>query len=620
MDAVLILLLQGLIYAAFPFYFATLPYHLRSISFYIYLSMLYIFGGFLGSLYSIPISESIRISGGNLNYGAFMMTIILLVIIESDMDIVRHVIRVVITVNIFKFLFYSSLSWALTSEIIINPFETAAAVFDVSIPFILLGGSLIVAELLAFLLIFTQAKRWIKNIGILALLYVVFYILVLVLDGVFFPLLAFATNPALVTIIYGNVQGKLIMGGLYAIPMLLFIGFNRQRFESFVAKELDFSDLLKTSRQALQVALHDSERRYRLLVETSPYAIAIYQKERIVFANEAASRLVGLSNDALLGKQILSLLPEERRSEGQIALEKILTDETLKTMESELLRADGSFVPVELSVVQISYQGHIAVQIIAKDISERKEAETAAKEASRLQSELEKERELAELKLRFTSMIVHDFRNPVASIALSSDLVQRYAQSMDSAKIQEKAQRISRIAKELNSQIDDFLELGHAENALIHFSPKAGDIVDFCRDLFLSFEQAHEGTTHEFRFVAALESETIRFDNHLIERMLHNLLGNAVKYSPNGGKVELQLSKTANSIEIVISDEGMGIPEKDLAHIFDFLHRASNVSSIQGTGMGLAIVRQIVEKHGGTITCQSEVNKGTRFVVNLPLE
>jgi PAS domain S-box-containing protein len=622
MTVLTILLLQVLIYVVFPFYFTTLPYHLRSIAFYIYLSVLYILGGFLGAVYTLPITESISISGGNLNYGAFMMTIILLVIIESDLDIVRHVLRLVLGVNVFKLLIYYSLSLALANEAIINPYQTAAKVFDVSIDIVAIGGTLIMAELLIFLLIFSWVKRWVKNIGILAILYIFFYLFILMIDGLLFPLFAFAANSELVNTIYGNITGKIVMGSLYCIPMLAFILLNRQRFVAFVEKPMDLSELLKSSRRALQIALQDSERRYRLLVDSSPYAIAIYQHEKIVFANEAACRLIGVEDyHALLNKSFLSIVPAENHKQSQDAFESILhgEDGNSRTFEQEILKVDGKRVPVEITAVLINYQGDMAIQIIAKDISERKQAEAAARQATRLQHELAKERELAELKIRFTSMIVHDFRNPVATIVLSSDMIQHFAQNTEIEKVQEKANRIGTVAMQLNSQIDNLLELGHAEAALINFSPRVQDIIDFCRDVFSSVEQANEGKGHEFGFESALKSQNLSFDSHLMERMLNNLLTNAVKYSPNAGKVQMKLRKADDSLEIIISDSGIGIPQEDIDHIFDFFYRASNVSKIQGTGIGLAIVKQIVEKHGGTIRYESEIEKGTSLIINLPI-
>lgn len=622
MSPLSIFLLHVCMYAAFPLFFTRIPSYLRSSAFYVYLGALYVLGGFLGSVYSLPLTESIIISGGNLNYGAFMMTIILLVILEGDLDILRLVIRLIVTINIFKLSLFPLISLALMSENVINPFQTSPSIFQVSIPAVLLGATLIISELIVFLFVFSRVKKQIHSIYILATLYIMFYIMILVIDGILFPMLAFATDPALIEVIYGNVQGKLIIGGVYAIPMCLFLLTNQQGFKKFVAAEPEFGDLFKLSRQALQAALEDSERRYRLLIESSPYAIAIYQRSALAFANEATCRLLGVKNyKGLVGRSLLDFLPSEYQENTLKSFQNALRDEgSIQTIEIELLPADNKRVPIELSAVHITYQGQPAVQIIAKDISERKQAESAAKEAKRLQAELEKQRELAALKARFISMLVHDFRTPVTSITMSSELVQRYAQGIEAIKIHEKAENIKQIARDLDKQISDLLELNRSEKALLNFSPEAHNIVEFCRAIFSSFGSTYEGSKFEFIFVTALEKATIAYDAYLVERMVQNLLSNAVKYSPDGGIVKMELRKSTHYVEIIISDTGMGIPEDDLSHIFDFLHRASNTGVIPGTGIGLTIVKQIVDKHEGMISCQSTPGKGTRFEVGLPLK
>jgi PAS domain S-box-containing protein len=613
-----ILLLQVFIYAAFPFYFATLPYYLRSIAFYIYLSVLYVFGGFLGSVYSLPITDTIRISGGNLNYGAFMMTIILLVMIERDLDIVRHVIRMVILVNIFKLLIYTSLDWALANTEVLNPFQTSASVFAISIPFVILGGSLIITELLIFLFVFSRAKRWIKNITLLAFLYVVFYQFILILDGILFPLLAFTTNPTLVNMIYGGVSGKIIMSMIYSVPLLLFIFLHRSRFAAYIEKPVDFTDLLKSSRQALQFELQASENRYGILVDSSPFAIAISQKEKIVFANKAAYEMLGIDDyKDLLENPLVSIIAPEHRSEQLQAI--LRTESKTSPIELCILRADGREIPVELFAVPINYQGQSALQLIARDIRERKAAEAASEEANRLQIALNQERELRELKLRFTSMIVHDLRNPVTSTSSAADLILRYVENRDMGKIKEKAARISKTSKQMDSLIDDLLELGQTESRLMNFSPKAQNIISFCRQVFDNFKQEKDETDHLYEFLTDNEKQILSFDAKLLERALHNLLSNAVKYSPNGGKVQMKLQQQGESFEIVVKDAGIGIPPEELEKIFQLFHRAKNALSIQGNGLGLVITKQIVEGHGGTLTVESEIGQNTSFTISLPM-
>src|SRR5687767_1123853 len=125
MDVFLIFAVQVMFYAVFPFYFATLNHPFRLIFFYLYISIILVVGGFLSAVYSLPLSDTVIISGGSLAYGALMMSTLLFFIAERDLRVIRNVIRIVVVVNIFKFVLFSMISWALSSNIILNPFDTS---------------------------------------------------------------------------------------------------------------------------------------------------------------------------------------------------------------------------------------------------------------------------------------------------------------------------------------------------------------------------------------------------------------------------------------------------------------------------------------------------------------
>ena len=107
-------------------------------------------------------------------------------------------------------------------------------------------------------------------------------------------------------------------------------------------------------------------------------------------------------------------------------------------------------------------------------------------------------------------------------------------------------------------------------------------------------------------------------DEKLLYQALTNLLSNAIKYSPAGGPIRLELSSDAEHAILRVTDSGIGIPEKDLLHLFETFYRGSNVGEIKGTGLGMAIIKRSIEAHGGTVTCESRVNVGTTFSIRLP--
>jgi signal transduction histidine kinase len=146
---------------------------------------------------------------------------------------------------------------------------------------------------------------------------------------------------------------------------------------------------------------------------------------------------------------------------------------------------------------------------------------------------------------------------------------------------------------------------------------QATDLVALARVSVDEFRQS--GGTHTIRLDTD-ERELIGFWDPLhVRRVLENLLGNAVKYSPVGSVVQVRLSRARRYAVLEIRDEGIGIPADDLPHVFTFRHRGGNVGLVAGSGVGLAGAKQIVERHGGSVTVQSEEGQGSVFTVRLPL-
>lgn len=165
--------------------------------------------------------------------------------------------------------------------------------------------------------------------------------------------------------------------------------------------------------------------------------------------------------------------------------------------------------------------------------------------------------------------------------------------------------------------LNDVMAICKAEVGNIQFNPECIDVDRFCRRIFEKFKMMIE-EIHTLTFSSPGEHFQIHVDPNLLEPVLSNLLSNAVKYSPEGGTIVFEIDRNNTEVLFRIKDQGIGIPETDLPHLFDAFHRCKNVSDIQGTGLGLSIVKQFVELHGGTIQFESEVNKGTTVTVRFP--
>jgi PAS domain S-box-containing protein len=348
-------------------------------------------------------------------------------------------------------------------------------------------------------------------------------------------------------------------------------------------------------------------------VETSINAVVMTDLEgSITFVNRAVLDLWGISNrELILGKSLETLL--QSPEESQLILNNLKQERTAKG-EFHILSSDGKPITLHYAASEVTdlTDKPICWMSTFIDVTEQKKAEI-------LHVELERERELRDLKSHFISMLVHDFRNPLTALQLGLVLIDKYPERFTMQQVHDKVHSALEHSERINHLIDDVLMIGQMENVSIRFAPEQVEFVDFCRSVFNEFTQSVDGVKHRFVFKDHVTSLLYAVDTGLLRRAITNLLSNAVKYSPEGGKVKLSLSMDNLWIVIRVSDEGIGIPEGDRKRLFDGFHRASNVGGIEGTGLGLAIVKQVVDMHKGRIECESEVDQGTTFIVKLPL-
>lgn len=236
----------------------------------------------------------------------------------------------------------------------------------------------------------------------------------------------------------------------------------------------------------------------------------------------------------------------------------------------------------------------------------------------RLVEKLYAERQQRELKDRCLSMISHELRTPLASIQLSHDLLARYSDKASAEERHEYLDNIRQQVANLNEIVSDVLNLSTSNHADLAFDPARGDLLTLCRDVLEPF-QLSRGQRHHHVFSCAESEVRAEFDQRLLRRALSNLVGNAVKYSPAGGRIAVVLLREQTSARITVSDEGIGIPPADIGDLFSPFYRASNAAAFPGTGLGLAVAKQAIDLHGGDIGVTSTCGAGTTIEVVLPL-
>jgi len=229
----------------------------------------------------------------------------------------------------------------------------------------------------------------------------------------------------------------------------------------------------------------------------------------------------------------------------------------------------------------------------------------------------EERAEVAEMRSRFVTQASHEFRTPLAVILAASDVLKRYSARLTLERQVERINKIQGAARQMTELLDDVLTLGRAEAGKLACAPQAVDLEALCREILLDVQATAPG----HRLLSTIEdagSASAVLDPKLVQLILRNLLGNAVKYSPEGGNVELAVTRRDGTVVLRVSDQGIGIAPEDLGHIFEPFQRGTNVGTVAGTGLGLAITRRAVESHGGTIAVENQAGAGATFVVSLP--
>ncbi len=368
--------------------------------------------------------------------------------------------------------------------------------------------------------------------------------------------------------------------------------------------------------QNLRLAQRAAERQLIVLghaVDTSINAVVMTDIGGVItFINRAVLDLWSLDPDlSVIGTRLRDLLRAPAETERLLA--HLTLQRSIKGELHSTARAGRKMVLQYAANQVIDPPGKLLnLMFTFIDVTEQKKAEE-------LRAELQHERELRELKSRFVSMLVHDFRNPLTSLQMSLSLIEKYTETFSLDQIREKLSAAQRQSANINQLVDDVLMIGKIEHLSSIFSPEQVELVGFCRTLFEDVA-ASVSEQHNLRFETRIEEFRYPVDPALLRRALTNLLANAVKYSPAGGSITMTLSTEKNAFVLRVSDSGIGIPEADQKRIFDGFHRASNVGSIGGTGLGLAIVKQVIVTHGGYITCESKLNRGTTFTITLPLD
>jgi protein-histidine pros-kinase len=371
---------------------------------------------------------------------------------------------------------------------------------------------------------------------------------------------------------------------------------------------------------------------FRSLINAAPDAIVIVSRAgTITLINRQAEVLFGYSHAELIGQMVEILLPEGLQAIHRDHRAQYIADPHTRPMGAgrELVgrRKDASEFPVEISLSALDTAGDIAIISIIRDISAQKRAEAQLQE---LLAREQAARAVAEAAVRthddLLAIISHDLKNPVAVIKGYTQLLQHHlagAMMAADGRIAQSLQMIDAETTQLTSQIEELLDVARLHSGrAITLRRSFSDLVPMIQNLAAAYQ--HMAVHPRIQIETAVPTLIGRWDASRLERVIGNLLANALKYSAPDKIIIITVAREQAGdgawAVVQVCDQGIGIPAEDLPFIFEHFYRASNVGKqIRGIGLGLASARQIVELHGGSLSVVSEESIGSTFTVRLPI-
>ena len=363
-------------------------------------------------------------------------------------------------------------------------------------------------------------------------------------------------------------------------------------------------------RTVIEARLIKSQQLYTAIARNFPEGIigVIDAGMKYVLVDGQELHMIGFKGDNPVGQSVFGPDNPSLNAQAESMIDVVFRGESV-SFDVDLKKGDYNISAVPLPDAQ---GGIREILVVMKNITRRKSAER------KLVRAIEKEKELSALKSRFVTMASHEFRTPLSTMLSSVFLLQNYSGDKYEAQKKNHLERIRRSIQTLTELMNDLLSIGSLEEGHIKAAYAPVEIHGFLKDAVAELSSIKKSGQQIFLQYSG-EEISLMLDRQMLTNILRNLVSNAVKYSPADATIHLNVSVDPDNLVIHVIDQGIGIPEHEQSEIFKRFYRAENVTNIQGTGLGLNIVKKYLHILKGSIDFRSKVNKGTTFTVHLPL-
>lgn len=378
----------------------------------------------------------------------------------------------------------------------------------------------------------------------------------------------------------------------------------------WVGSSTDIFDIKQT-----EAALLDSEIRYRRLFQTAKDGILILDATsgKVVDANPFMSALLGYSHEEFLSKELWEIGLFTDIQENQSVYKELKEKGYVRYEHLPLASRNGDTIDVEFVSNVYVEDNRQVIQCNIRDITERCRLERQSQEQSKTVADMYRRKD------EFLAMLSHELRNPLAPILNAVQMLQH--QAVESAVQQKACAIIERQSRQLTHLVNDLMEVSRAITGKIELRREDIDLRGIVERAVETARPLIDQRRHELTLSLPEHPIWLHADSARLEQVVTNLLTNAAKYTPESGQIWISARQEGDRGMLCVRDTGIGIAPDFLPQIFELFAQAERSSdrSQGGLGVGLALVKRLVEMHEGTITVSSELEKGTEFVVSLPI-
>jgi PAS domain S-box-containing protein len=408
-----------------------------------------------------------------------------------------------------------------------------------------------------------------------------------------------------------------------------------------------------TTQKQNEQHLQDEESRFEALFMHSAIGIIMVNREgEIVLSNRFADSLFGYASGELNGKPLEILIPKNLKESHYKTFENFTHKPQARPMGIGLdlngRRKNDTLFPIEISlshfmsggtpyyisfINDVTFKKKTEIDLINKKNEIEKLNESLEREVvnrtnalvetlknleikkSELEIALSKEKELGELKSRFVSMASHEFRTPLTAIQSAASLIEKYQNTDDQEKRERNTSRIKAAVGNLTDILEEFLSVGKLEEGKIEAKRQRIDLPALIHECQVDVHSLiKKGQNIIYNHIG---KNDVNLDKSLFRKIVINLCSNALKFSPEGSDINIITENKGKLLILKIADKGIGISKEDQKHLFDRFFRGTNVTNIQGTGLGLHIVARYTELLQGKVEVESEINLGTTFKITV---